>query len=544
MAQVNQHSRQPGSGQQEAGGLLLQSAHHGARPPIDARKTSVRSRISGGSGSGGVGVADELGRGSKILAWYMLLLVYAYLFWLAGQRVNYALVHVENQFDVARTLGGALMCLTVPLATYQQIVLHLSNFVEPRQQSQIVRIVFMVPTYSVTAFLSLRFMHWSLFITTVRDCYEAYVIYCFLHFLVGTLGDGLPAANSRLAAMPPVVGRHVPPFCCLEPWQMGREFLQRCQAGVFQYVLIRLVSTAVALALQLGHLYTEGDFDPKRGYLWITVVTCCSQSWALYVLVLFYRATYKELVHIHPMGKFLAIKTIVFFSWWQGILIEILEDQGLLPRVVGVSSGEGGDLSEHDPSEHVAQGIQDLLICLEMLVAAVFFFYAFPLSDYLKSPHDNQASPSPPRQAEQHGVGFHSGGEGESRVEVPLPGTKAKRTDGGTNTKRKGVSGQAAGMPLTYHKSHPRLDMINIRSATSSSCAQLRTARQQTRLPVWEALRQSACPMELRVDLGKTRESVRAQRGRVCERLAFLTKRKVEARTDGGVASLARVMTL
>lgn len=35
----------------------------------------------------------------------------------------------------------------------------------------------------------------SLFITTVRDCYEAYVIYCFLHFLIGTLGDGVPAAN-------------------------------------------------------------------------------------------------------------------------------------------------------------------------------------------------------------------------------------------------------------------------------------------------------------------------------------------------------------
>lgn len=33
----------------------------------------------------------------------------------------------------------------------------------------------------------------SLFITTVRECYEAYVIYCFLHFLVGTLGDGSAA---------------------------------------------------------------------------------------------------------------------------------------------------------------------------------------------------------------------------------------------------------------------------------------------------------------------------------------------------------------
>lgn len=56
-----------------------------------------------------------------------------------------------------------------------------------------------------------------------------------------------------------------------------------------QYVFIRLVSTGVALGLQLVHLYAEGDFDPKSGYLWITVVTCLSQSWALYVLVLFYR---------------------------------------------------------------------------------------------------------------------------------------------------------------------------------------------------------------------------------------------------------------
>ncbi|CAM9962289.1 unnamed protein product [Discosporangium mesarthrocarpum] len=51
------------------------------------------------------------------------------------------------------------MCLTVPLATFQ-IVLHLTNFVEPRQQSQIVRIVLMVPIYSVSAFASLRYMQW------------------------------------------------------------------------------------------------------------------------------------------------------------------------------------------------------------------------------------------------------------------------------------------------------------------------------------------------------------------------------------------------
>lgn len=500
MSQGTPHNRQ-GSGLPP--GAVLQPTHR-VHAPLEFRNTSR-------------GVADGLGRGGKILAWYLLVIVYVYLFCLAGSRVNYALVHVESKFDVARTIGGALMCLTVPLATYQ-IVLHLSNFVEPRQQSQIVRIVFMVPTYSVTAFLSLRFMQWSLFITTVRDCYEAYVIYCFLHFLIGTLGDGVPAANSRLAAMPPVVGRHTPPFCCLEPWQMGREFLQRCQAGVFQYVLIRLASTAVALGLQLGHLYTEMDFDPTRGYLWITVVTCVSQSWALYVLVLFYRATYKELVHIHPMGKFLAIKTIVFFSWWQGILIELLERQGHFASVEGVNGAEGHDPSGHDATEHVAQGIQDLLICLEMLVAAVFFFYAFPLSDYLKSPQDQS---HPPKHPEQQNAGFHHHAEDDSGGEGPVVGSN--RPDG----KRKGTL--AGGGGLLTHKSHPRLDLMHP-SATSSS---LRMARQH-RLPVWEALRQSACPMELRLDIRATRATVTAQRGRVCERFAFLRKKKVESRRDGG----------
>lgn len=50
---------------------------------------------------------------------YLLVSVYLYLFCLAGRRVNHALVNVESKFDVARTIGGALMCLTVPLATYQ-----------------------------------------------------------------------------------------------------------------------------------------------------------------------------------------------------------------------------------------------------------------------------------------------------------------------------------------------------------------------------------------------------------------------------------------
>ncbi len=52
------------------------------------------------------------------------------------------------------------------------IVGHLKNYSKPSQQLWIVRILFMVPVYSFSSWLSLKFIHYSLFFDVVRDCYE------------------------------------------------------------------------------------------------------------------------------------------------------------------------------------------------------------------------------------------------------------------------------------------------------------------------------------------------------------------------------------
>ena len=36
----------------------------------------------------------------------------------------------------------------------------------------------------------------------------------------------------------------------------------------------------------------------------------------MYFLVLFYMATKEELVPLQPIGKFIAVKAVVFFSFW------------------------------------------------------------------------------------------------------------------------------------------------------------------------------------------------------------------------------------
>lgn len=64
--------------------------------------------------------------------------------------------------------------------------------------------------------------------------------------------------------------------------------------------------------------YTDGNFAPNRGYLYITIVYNVSISLALYALILFYHATAHLLRPFSPLFKFAAVKGIIFFSFWQG----------------------------------------------------------------------------------------------------------------------------------------------------------------------------------------------------------------------------------
>ena len=58
-------------------------------------------------------------------------------------------------------------------------------------------------------------------------------------------------------------------------------------------------------------------FDMTGGYFWCTLVLTCSQTWALYNLVLFYHVMYDELLPLKPLVKFVSIKSIIFFPFWQ-----------------------------------------------------------------------------------------------------------------------------------------------------------------------------------------------------------------------------------
>jgi hypothetical protein len=155
---------------------------------------------------------------------------------------------------VAWTIGGAFVVATVPISLYQ-IFQHLTHFVEPRQQTHVIRMISMVPLYAIQSWFSLRFPQLSLYTQCLREvrnrdtggsifpvpgtqtevlrfwqAYEAYVIYAFVQYLISYMGSD-EQLISKLQTKPAVLGHHMVPFCCIPPWQMGAEFLNKCKLG-------------------------------------------------------------------------------------------------------------------------------------------------------------------------------------------------------------------------------------------------------------------------------------------------------------------------
>ncbi len=101
----------------------------------------------------------------------------------------HAMIYDKARPDFAAFYSaGAFVLITVAMST-KLIYNHLTNWYMPDIQKFVVRIIWMVPIYSIQSWLSLRFHNARIYIDTLRDLYEAYVIQSFLYYLMELLGE-------------------------------------------------------------------------------------------------------------------------------------------------------------------------------------------------------------------------------------------------------------------------------------------------------------------------------------------------------------------
>ncbi|XP_010266155.1 PREDICTED: protein LAZ1-like isoform X2 [Nelumbo nucifera] len=264
-------------------------------------------------------------------------------------------------------VAGALVLLTLSLSTYL-LFEHLSAYKNPEEQKFLIGVILMVPCYAVESFVSLVDPSISVDCEILRDCYEAFAMYCFGRYLVACLGgeertiefiERQGRAGPKTPLLEPssergVVKHPFPMNYLLKPWKLNQWFYQVIKFGIVQYMIIKTFTAILAVILEAFGVYCEGEFKWGCGYPYMAVVLNFSQSWALYCLVQFYTVTKDELEHIKPLAKFLTFKSIVFLTWWQGVGIALIYTLGIFK-----SSSTLGLPSK--------SSVQDFIICIEIV---------------------------------------------------------------------------------------------------------------------------------------------------------------------------------
>ena len=227
---------------------------------------------------------------------------------------------------------------------------HLRHYYKPDVQRRIMAVLWMVPIYSITSWLSMVFPKFEPFFGAFRDCYEAYAIYTFVALLIAIIEDGrglsgmvallakrvveerdavieyerlvAERAPSRgffswfastddsaepLARLPARPAEHIkPPFpCCYQPHRpstVAAAWLYQCQLMAAQFVILRPFLSVVPLILKFSGTYdihavpifVNGTVNWAAPNFYILFAQNLSVGIAFYGLLSFYHGTEKD----------------------------------------------------------------------------------------------------------------------------------------------------------------------------------------------------------------------------------------------------------
>eukprot|EP00419_Tripos_fusus_P010471 CAMPEP_0172667198 /NCGR_PEP_ID=MMETSP1074-20121228/8273_1 /TAXON_ID=2916 /ORGANISM="Ceratium fusus, Strain PA161109" /LENGTH=564 /DNA_ID=CAMNT_0013483669 /DNA_START=306 /DNA_END=2002 /DNA_ORIENTATION=- len=177
--------------------------------------------------------------------------------------------------------------------------------------------------------------------------------------------------HSRLASVPVL-------------YKPGVGFVSGVLFGILQYavVMVAVLATEVFIWAHFGanveQICVGKSFCLIKVPFYIKGVSC---GWAMYNLTFFYFEAQmcgelkERLEQIHPHSKFFSVKMIIFFTFFQKIIIgTILSDMHVFDRLAGGP--------ERWTPQQVAEGLQTFLLCVEMFMFSIWHTLAYPVEEF------------------------------------------------------------------------------------------------------------------------------------------------------------------
>ncbi|KAJ5958361.1 uncharacterized protein N7479_005511 [Penicillium vulpinum] len=281
-------------------------------------------------------------------------------------------------FHTLALLVGGACAIVACVVSLVLIMLHATHYSKPIEQRHIIRILFMVPVYSLVAWLSIFFYRDSVYFEVIGDCYEAFCISAFFSLMCHYIAPDLHSQKDYFRGIQP------------KAWLWPLSWLQKCcggeriwrtprsgltwfnvvWVGVFQYCVMRVLMTIVAVVAQAFGVYCEASLSPAFAHIWTIVIESVSVTIAMYCLIQFYHQTSQDIKQYQPFLKILSIKLVIFLSFWQSTLISLLVSEGAISATDKIAMND------------LKVGLPELMINCEMAIFAILHLWAFSWKSY------------------------------------------------------------------------------------------------------------------------------------------------------------------
>ncbi|CAD6587708.1 MAG: hypothetical protein TREMPRED_004830 [Tremellales sp. Tagirdzhanova-0007] len=220
------------------------------------------------------------------------------------------------------------------------------------------------------SFLSYRYYRSYEYYVLPETAYEAITLSAFLMLLME-----LVALNTNEKEISTALARKdkrkMPfPFNCFRFRASKPYFMHTLSFSVMQYVIIRPLISIIGIICEYYNVLCPQKYSVHFAEAYLDSVDFVSISFALYGLIVFYILCKDELRGRRPLAKFLAIKLIVFFTFYQSFVFSVLQDYNVIKA------------SSFWTADNVVDGLSALCTTIEMVFFSIFMGWAYLWTDY------------------------------------------------------------------------------------------------------------------------------------------------------------------
>ncbi|KAI0549786.1 organic solute transporter Ostalpha-domain-containing protein [Xylaria curta] len=261
------------------------------------------------------------------------------------------------------------------LSSLSITISHLRCYVRPREQRQVVRILFYPVILAVTSTFSILNYTAYLYLWPAAGLYEpislAAIFFLFVEFAA-------PDASTReqyfndLEAKRQKGGR----FELKKAWTLvpggSLRWYQGKYVGLYIYFIATIIIKIVEEITQAAGRYCQYSFSPAFAHIWVIVISNIVLPVGVLAIVQFYMRMNQE-HHFkirHPTSKILSFKAVVLLTFVQDIIFEILVSAHAFKNTNTVRV------------QDFSIGLESLLVCAEQCAVAIWFQWTFSAKEY------------------------------------------------------------------------------------------------------------------------------------------------------------------